>query len=245
MGRLRGLIFDPFAGISGDMILGALVDLGLSPDWLKDFVASLGLGDVRVVVERAVRRGISCGRVYFELPHEHAHRHLRHVLEIIDRSAAPAGVKARASAAFRRLAEAEAEVHGTTVERVHFHEVGALDAILDVLCAMAGIAELGFERCYTLPVAVGSGWVEIEHGRFPVPAPATLKLLEGLPILLLILAFPGKYRASVKWSAAALIGMIVLQYITANVDGLGLLHPVIALFMFLVAYRTAAASMRA
>lgn len=182
MGRLRGLIFDPFAGISGDMILGALVDLGLSPDWLKDFVASLGLGDVRVVVERAVRRGISCGRVYFELPHEHAHRHLRHVLEIIDRSAAPAGVKARASAAFRRLAEAEAEVHGTTVERVHFHEVGALDAILDVLCAMAGIAELGFERCYTLPVAVGSGWVEIEHGRFPVPAPATLKLLEGLPI---------------------------------------------------------------
>lgn len=179
---MRGLIFDPFAGISGDMILGALVDVGLEAEWLRSFVASLGLGDVGVIVERATRQGISCGRVRFELPHERAHRHLRHVLEIVDRSRAPAEAKATAAAVFRRLAEAEAEVHGTSVEKVHFHEVGALDAILDVLCAAAGLAELGIRQCYTRPVTVGSGFIEIEHGRFPLPAPATLKLLEGVPV---------------------------------------------------------------
>lgn len=178
---MRALIFDPFAGISGDMILGALVDLGLEPEWLREFVASLELGPIEVVVERADRRGISCGRVRFELPHEHAHRHLRHVVEIIDRTQAPETVKDRARDAFRRLAAAEAEVHGTSIEKVHFHEVGALDAILDVLCAMAGVEKLRYEAFFTRPVALGSGWVEIAHGRFPVPAPATLKLLDGIP----------------------------------------------------------------
>ncbi|MBX6363051.1 MAG: nickel pincer cofactor biosynthesis protein LarC [Gemmatimonadetes bacterium] len=178
---MRGLIFDPFAGISGDMVLGALVDVGLPVAWLEGFVASLGLEGVGVVVERVNRRGISCAQVRFELPHEHAHRHLRHVLEIVDATAAPAPVRARAAEAFRRLAAAEAEVHGTSIEKVHFHEVGALDAILDVLCAMAGVAELGVEACFTRPVPLGSGWVDIEHGRYPLPAPATLKLLDGVP----------------------------------------------------------------
>ncbi len=179
---MRGLIFDPFAGISGDMILGGLVDLGLDPEWLTQFVASLGLGDLQVVIERTMRSGISCGRVRFQLPEEHAHRHLRDVLAIVERVEAPPAVKETAGRVFRRLAEAEAAIHGTTVEKVHFHEVGALDAILDVLCSVAGIAELGIERCYTRTVAVGTGYVDIAHGRFPLPAPATLKLLEGLPI---------------------------------------------------------------
>jgi uncharacterized protein (TIGR00299 family) protein len=179
---LRGLIFDPFAGISGDMILGGLVDLGLDPDWLREFVASLGLGDLRIVIDRTMRAGISCARVHFDLPEEHAHRHLRDVLEIVERAQVPAAVRETAGRVFRRLAEAEAEIHGTTVDKVHFHEVGALDAILDVLCAVAGLAELGIERCYTRTVAVGTGYVDIAHGRFPLPAPATLKLLEGLPI---------------------------------------------------------------
>ncbi len=179
---MRGLVFDPFAGISGDMILGALIDVGLEPEWLEAFVASLGLGDIGVVIERTMRQGIACGRVRFELPHEHAHRHLRHVLEIVDRSTASDEVKATAGAVFRRLAAAEAGVHGTSIEEVHFHEVGALDAILDVLCAVAGIAELGIERCYTRPVTIGTGFVDIAHGHFPLPAPATLKLLDGLPV---------------------------------------------------------------
>jgi pyridinium-3,5-bisthiocarboxylic acid mononucleotide nickel chelatase len=179
---VRALIFDPFAGISGDMVLGALVDLGLDPEWLRAFIASLDLGDIKVNIERVQRRTISCGRVYFDLPHQHAHRHLKHVVEIIEKSGASAIVKQRAIRAFTKLAAAEAAVHGTTIEKVHFHEVGALDSILDVLCSMAGITQLGFERFFTRPVAIGSGWVEIEHGRFPLPAPATLKLLEGLPV---------------------------------------------------------------
>lgn len=164
------------------MILGGLVDLGLGPDWLKEFVASLGLGDLGVEVERTMRAGIACARVRFDLPEEHAHRHLRHVLEIVDRAETSPAVKEKAGRIFRRLAEAEAAIHGTTIEQVHFHEVGALDAILDVLCAVAGLEELGIEQCYTRTVAVGTGYVDIAHGRFPLPAPATLKLLEGLPV---------------------------------------------------------------
>jgi uncharacterized protein (TIGR00299 family) protein len=179
---LRALIFDPFAGISGDMILGGLVDLGLGPDWLTDFVASLGLGELKVVVQRTLRSGISCAHVRFDLPEEHAHRHLRHVLEIVERAEVSPAVKETASRIFRRLAVAEAAIHGTTVEKVHFHEVGALDSILDVLCAVAGIEALGIERCFTRTVAVGTGYVDIAHGRFPLPAPATVKLLEGLPV---------------------------------------------------------------
>jgi uncharacterized protein (TIGR00299 family) protein len=180
--RLRALIFDPFAGISGDMILGALVDLGLPADWLDGFVASLRLDGVRVVSGRAQRRGIDCGRVSFEIPPQQAHRHLQQILQLVEGTSATPRVKDRAAAAFRRLAEAEAKVHGTTPERVHFHEVGALDAILDVLCTVAGLEQLGVERCYTRAVAVGQGSVPMEHGRYPLPAPATLELLAGLPL---------------------------------------------------------------
>src|SRR5215207_6320138 len=126
---MKALIFDPFAGISGDMTLGALLDLGLSADWLHEFVARLDLGALQVITERVTRRGISCGRVYFDLPHEHKHRHLHHIIEILERAPLTESVRTRAQNAFLRLAHAEAAVHGTTIEKVHFHEVGALDAI--------------------------------------------------------------------------------------------------------------------
>jgi uncharacterized protein (TIGR00299 family) protein len=179
---MSALIFDPFAGISGDMTLGALLDLGLDERWLREFVAGLELGNIDVKIERANRRGISCGRVYFDLPHEHKHRHLKHIIEILERAPLTETVRQRARDAFQRLAVAEAAVHGTTIEKVHFHEVGALDSILDVVCVMAAVEQLGFDQFFTRPVCVGSGWINIEHGRFPVPAPATLRLLEGLPV---------------------------------------------------------------
>lgn len=179
---MKALLFDPFAGISGDMTLGALVDLGLPAAWLRDFARSLGIGPVEVVIERVMRRGISAHAVRFELPPEHAHRHLRAILEIVEAADAAVTVKERASQAFRRIAAAEAEVHGTSIEHVHFHEVGARDAILDVLCAMAGVEELGFAAFFTRPVSVGRGFVDIAHGRYPLPAPATLRILEGLPV---------------------------------------------------------------
>jgi pyridinium-3,5-bisthiocarboxylic acid mononucleotide nickel chelatase len=176
------LIFDPFAGIRGDMTLAALLDLGLDEQWLHDFVGGLGIGAVDVQVQRVQRRGIAAPHVSFSYPPEHAHRHLRHVVEIIDAAAAPDRAKQLARSAFERIAAAEARVHGTTIEKVHFHEVGAMDAILDVVCVMAGVCELGFDEFRTNPVAVGSGWIDIEHGRYPVPAPATLGILEGITV---------------------------------------------------------------
>lgn len=176
------LIFDPFAGISGDMTLGALIDLGLDERWLRQFVQDLGTGPVDVHIERVNRRGIRAPHIRFDYPEERAHRHLRHVIEIIDRCNAGERVKELARDAFRRVAEAEAKIHGTTIDKVHFHEVGATDAILDILCVMAGVVELGYTEFRTRPVAIGSGWVDIEHGRYPVPAPATLDILRGLPL---------------------------------------------------------------
>lgn len=176
---MRGLIFDPFAGISGDMLLGALIDLGLEPEWLRSFVGGLGLDGVSVHVGHADRRGIRCGRVRFEVPEQRSHRHLSDVLEIVEASEASEWVRQRAGAAFRAVAQAEAEIHGTTVERVHFHEVGALDSILDVLCGIAGVERLGYRTFHYRPVAVARGTVEIEHGSYPLPAPATLKILRG------------------------------------------------------------------
>ena len=162
------------------MTLAALLDLGLEPAWLQDFVAALSLGEIGVHSDRVRRCGIEAVHLTFDLPPEKGHRHLRHMLEIVDRSPAPDRAKERAAEAFRRIATAEASVHGTTIEGVHFHEVGALDSILDVLCTMAAVDQLGFEACFTRPVAVGSGTVQIEHGCYPVPAPATLRLLEGI-----------------------------------------------------------------
>jgi pyridinium-3,5-bisthiocarboxylic acid mononucleotide nickel chelatase len=179
---MRGLIFDPFAGISGDMVLGALVDLGLPADWLREVVDSLAtVAGVRV--SRTERAGVSCARVEFDLPHEHRHRGLSDVLAIVEEARVPPAVRARAGQVFRRIADAEAEVHGIDVEAVHFHEVGALDTILDVLCATGGVAALGYEAFYSRPVAVGRGYVDIAHGRYPVPAPATAKLLAGLHVV--------------------------------------------------------------
>lgn len=179
---MRGLIFDPFAGVSGDMTIAALLDLGLPLAWLQGFVADLKLGDIRVGAEKVDRKGIAATRLLLELPHEHAHRHLHHVVKIIEGTGVRPEVRDRAVQAFTVLAESEAAVHGTTVERVHFHEVGALDAIVDVLAAVAGCYELGATEFYTRPVALGRGWVDMAHGHFPVPPPAVLKLLSGIPV---------------------------------------------------------------
>ncbi len=178
---MRGLIVDPFAGISGDMFVAALLDLGLPESWLRSFVTSLGLG-VEVDVARVDRSGIACTQVHFTFPEETAHRGLEDVLEIVRGCGAPEAVRERAERVFRRLGEAEAAAHGVEVDEVHFHEVGALDAIVDVLCTVAGLAELGYDRVFTRPVAVGTGTVSMAHGEYPLPGPATARLLTGLPV---------------------------------------------------------------
>lgn len=180
---MHALVFDPFAGISGDMILGALLDLGYPEERLRAVARRLGADENAVRIETVSRRGIACRSVRFELPEETGHRHLADVLPLLEAGLADAPeAMAFASRVFRRLAEAEGAVHGTSPDEVHFHEVGAMDAILDIGLAADALQVLGVVRCYTRPIAIGRGWVDIAHGRFPVPAPATARLLEGMPV---------------------------------------------------------------
>ncbi|HEV7893307.1 MAG TPA: nickel pincer cofactor biosynthesis protein LarC [Pyrinomonadaceae bacterium] len=180
---MRTLYFDCFAGISGDMTLGALVAAGADARALKERLALLDLEGYEIEFETVDRSGISATRAVVSVTKdEKPHRHLRDVLAIIEGSRLGDSVKSRASEIFRRLAEAEARVHNVAVERVHFHEVGAVDAIVDVVGACIGFELLGVERFAASALHVGSGTVEMEHGRFPVPPPAVAELLRGAPV---------------------------------------------------------------
>ena len=180
---MRTLYFDCFAGISGDMTLGALVAAGADARAFKEQLALLDLEGYEVEFETVDRSGISATRAVVNVTKdEKPHRHLKDVLAIIEGSRLGDSVKERASKIFTRLAEAEARVHNVAVERVHFHEVGAVDAIVDVVGACIGFELLGVERFQSSALHVGSGTVSMEHGRFPVPPPAVAELLRGAPI---------------------------------------------------------------
>lgn len=179
---MRIAILDPAAGISGDMTLGALLSLGVPAEWLEELPARLGVGDVRVTVRDVRRAGITCKQVEFAIPSQPHGRHVGELLRLVERAPVSDWVKKRAIAAFRLLGEAEGRVHGVAPEKVHLHEVGAVDAVLDIVGAIEGFERLGFDAIHHLPVAVGQGWVEAAHGQLPVPAPATAILLEGLEI---------------------------------------------------------------
>jgi uncharacterized protein (TIGR00299 family) protein len=172
---------DCFSGISGDMLLGALVDAGLALADLKADLALLPLGGYEVKAERLTRRGIGGTRVTVEVGGEHLHRGLSDILDIINRSDLADQVKEPARRIFARLAEAEARVHNCPVEGVHFHEVGAVDAVVDVVGACCGLHRMGITEVYASPLPLGGGWVDTAHGRLPVPAPATVELLKGVP----------------------------------------------------------------
>lgn len=179
---MRTAILDPFSGIAGDMTLGALLGVGLDPDWLRLLPARLGLSDVRVEIREVLRGELVCWKVDFEIPPQPHGRHIAQIRRLVANSGAPEQVRARADAAFLAIATAEGEIHGMPAEAVHLHEVGAVDAILDVVGVIWGLDELGVEdvRCGVL--RTGDGTVRAAHGLLPVPAPATLKLLEGHPV---------------------------------------------------------------
>ncbi|HEY9284849.1 MAG TPA: nickel pincer cofactor biosynthesis protein LarC [Pyrinomonadaceae bacterium] len=178
---MRTLYFDCFAGASGDMILGALVGAGADPAALVEQLERLDVSNFEVRFTTVDRSGISATRAEVKTDDETQHRHLSTILKIIERSRLGGTVKQRAARIFTRLAEAEARVHGIAVERVHFHEVGAMDAIVDVVGACAGFELLGVERFVSSPLHVGSGSVEMAHGLFPVPPPAVAELLRDAP----------------------------------------------------------------
>ena len=179
---MRMAILDPAAGISGDMTLGALLSLGVSQDWLAGLPERLGLSGVTVAVRNTARCGVACRQVEFMIPERPHGRHVGELLRLVERAPVSEWVRERAVRAFRLLGEAEGRVHGVAPEKVHLHEVGAVDAVLDVVGAIEGFEQLGVETIYAWPVAIGNGWVEATHGRLPVPAPATAILLEGLDV---------------------------------------------------------------
>lgn len=200
---VKALYAEPFAGISGNMLLGALLDAGVPFSYLEEEFAKLPLGEYTLVHRSVNKNGIQATYFDVDLPeyhegehhhhgehapeadhahsHHHEHRNLHDIEEILDRSALDADVIDKAKAVFLEIAKAEAKVHGTTVDNIHFHEVGAVDTILDVVGNILALQYLKIEKIFTAPVCTGYGFVQCAHGQMPVPAPATAELLEGLP----------------------------------------------------------------
>jgi hypothetical protein len=174
---------DCLSGISGDMTLGALVDCGVDIAAMQAAIDSLGFPNIRLVSEETKRHGFRACKVRVEHEPEQAHRHLHHITERIDASSVlTPSQKDLAKRIFTCIGEAEAKVHGTTMRKVHFHEVGAVDSIADIVGCAVGISLLSVDRIVCSPVPTGTGHIEIEHGRVSVPAPATAEILRGVPL---------------------------------------------------------------
>src|SRR4029077_10772747 len=178
---MRIAYLDCASGISGDMTLGALVDAGAELASIQDGIDSLGLPSCRLVATEVKKKGFRATQIIVEHEPEHKHRHLHHITAMIDGSTLTASQKDLAKRIFQKLAEAEAKVHGSTIEKVHFHEVGAVDSIADIVGSAIGFDLLGVERIVCSPVPTGHGFVEIAHGRCSIPAPAPGELCRGVP----------------------------------------------------------------
>jgi len=178
---MKTLYFDCFAGASGDMILGAMVAAGVDPNYLREQLSRLSVSGFTINFETVNRSGLSATYARVDTAPEHKHRHLSDIKQIIETSALSAAVKQRAVQIFTRLAEAEARVHNEPIDHIHFHEVGAVDAIVDVVGAAICFDTLRIDRFISSPLHVGSGMVKMAHGQFPVPPPAVTELLKGVP----------------------------------------------------------------
>ena len=193
---MKLLYLDCFAGVSGDMFLGALLDLGVSEDVLRTALEKLQLRDYRISSHRVTKQNISATKLDVVVIEDaavrspspmlhaaiHEHRGYTEIAAMIEKSALSQRVKNRALGVFRRIGEAEAKIHGIPLEKIHFHEIGAVDSIVDIVGACIAIELLGVDEIHASPPRLGSGFVETAHGRFPVPAPATLELLKGIPV---------------------------------------------------------------
>jgi uncharacterized protein (TIGR00299 family) protein len=178
---VRGLHFDCFSGISGDMTLAALLDAGADAQAVRAGLESLGL-PIRLEVAPVRKGGFAATQVFIDVPEEHVHRHLPDIEDILGRGRLTSRQRDLALRIFRRLAQAEAAVHGMPIEQVHFHEVGALDSIADITGVAIALDTLGLEHVSSRSVPTGSGMVKCAHGLMPVPAPATAELLKGAPL---------------------------------------------------------------
>ena len=199
--------FDCFSGISGDMILGALVDAGVGIDVLRGELEKLNLPGYEITALKVMRSGIASTKVHVCLAEsEQPVRHLADIKKIIQSSSLSPAVKERSLAIFGRLAEAEAKVHGTDPEKVHFHEVGAVDAIVDIVGSVIGLELLGIKEIHASPVNLGSGTITTAHGTLPVPAPATVELLKGVPA----------YGSSISFELTTPTGSVILTTVSSS-----------------------------
>lgn len=177
----QAIFLDCNSGISGNMFLGALLAAGFPFAVLQQELAKLHLGEYQLINEDVVKCGVAARYFDVELGHCHEHRHLADIAEIINKSDLAESVKTKAVAVFTELAKAEAKVHGTSIDEVHFHEVGAVDTIIDIVGVLTGLAYLKIEKVFVSQVTTGFGFVDCAHGHLPVPAPATAELLRGIP----------------------------------------------------------------
>jgi uncharacterized protein (TIGR00299 family) protein len=193
--------FDCFSGVSGDMILGALLDAGLDIRELEAGLGKLKISGYKLKVERTARRGISGTKFSVDIIEQNVERRLKDIVEIINQSDLDGDIKDLSKKTFKELATVEASIHGKSIDEIHFHEVGGLDSIIDVIGSLIGIKKLGIEATYSSKIHVGTGFLECQHGVLPVPAPATLALLKGIPI----------YSTGIEAELATPTGVCVLK----------------------------------
>ena len=179
---MRILYFDGQAGVAGDMVLGALIDLGIDPAAMSETLHPITPVEFTITTESVSICGLAATRVRVDVGEEKAHRHLSEIEGLLERGSLSASVRERARNIYRRLADAEAQIHSSTREKVHFHEVGATDAIVDIVGSVWGIEQLGIERVYCAPPVLGSGVGTSAHGPIIYPAPAALEILRGYPV---------------------------------------------------------------
>ena len=180
---MRQIYFDCFSGVSGDMVVGSLLDAGLKLEDLRQGLSRLAFGGYELRAEKTSRRNISATSFFVDVKGpQPGDRMLPQILEMLDASGLSERVREKAKSIFTLLAETEAAIHSTTPDKIRFHEVGAVDSIVDVVGTLIGLDKLAIDEVYASPINVGSGFVECRHGVLPVPAPATMKLLEGVPV---------------------------------------------------------------
>lgn len=226
MKTLRTAYFDCYSGISGDMILGALVDLGVDIKDIRKALKGIDLKGYKLQAKKIQRNGLACTQITVAIEkrkhqHSHPHRSFTNIKKLIERSGLSSKVKKNSIEIFKRIAKVEAQIHNTTIEKIHFHEVGCIDSIVDIVGGVWAIESLKLDKIYSSGLNIGEGFVECAHGLLPVPAPATLKLLKGIPVF-----STGVKTELTTPTGAALIGFYADKFqsvpeITITEDGYG------------------------
>lgn len=182
---MKVLYFDCFSGISGDMSLAALIDAGADRDYIEQELKRLPIEPFQLEYNKVTKKGVSALKLNVAIDQNTQiikHRHYSDIVQMIEQSDLPTGVKENSIKVFQKIGEAEAKIHNTPLEKVHFHEVGAVDSIVDIIGVTLALENLKIEQIYTSPIPLGSGQIKIDHGIYPIPTPATLEILKGIPI---------------------------------------------------------------